>query len=99
MKAETFDRLFDQLMDDLEDPEIAAEVQAGEYGYRLYYKGEDNFKLVGHPQFGRDFRDQAVDMAFCDYGDWATVNLWSGTSREHARDALEIAAHEVLSGD
>jgi len=96
MKAETFDRLFDQLMDDLEDPEIAAEVQAGEYGYRLYYRGEDNFKLVGHPYFARDVRDRAVDMAFREtYGDdWAPVYL-SGADRKHAREALEAAADAV----
>jgi len=96
MKDKALDQLLDQLMEDLDDPQTAAEVEAGEYGYRLYYQGEDNFTLVGHPQFGRDVRDQAVDMAFREtYGDcWAPVYL-SGTSREHAREAIEAAADEA----
>ena len=96
MKAETLNSLLDQLMDDLDDPQSAAEVEAGKYGYRLYYSGEDDFTLVSNTYFARDARDQAVDMAFREsYGDfWAPVYL-SGTDREHAREALEIAAHEA----
>ena len=96
MKPEIFDCLLGELMDDLANPETEAAVEAGEYGFRLYYLNEDEFALVGDAYFAREVPDQAFEMSFRQaYGDChANLNLWTA-DRVAARDALEIAAHEV----
>ncbi|MDE3188297.1 MAG: hypothetical protein KGM96_12360 [Acidobacteriota bacterium] len=96
MKSEIFERLLGELMDDLSDSETAAAVAAGEYGYRLYLNGADEFVLVGDAYFARDVPDQACEMAFRDWhGDCHAGLSLRAADRIAAREALEIAAHAV----
>ena len=96
MKSEIFDRLLAELLDDLANPEIAAEIEAGELGYRLYCSGPDEFELVGDAYFAREVPDRALEESFDGHGDCcSTLNLQQTADRAAAREALEVAVQEV----